>query len=373
MFLWGTYFTWLWIHVFRRDTEGNILAGHALLWADWSAHITYASVFAYRDPSDWFVSHPLYSQAKFSYPFVPDALSGLLMRMGVDIIPAFIIPSIVVTLLFLYVLFRFMVHFTHRVKAAFIAVCLFFFSGGLGFLYAIQTDGSQYNWYTHIPEHGVYFINFIVGEMLPQRTFLFGLPIALAIILLLEHIISAKRKSILAPSVIAGLLAGSLTVIHPHSLIVVFVVSSFYLLQYRHLFRRFLIYAATAGLIVSLFWLLFLVGSNTGSAPHLQLGWMANESNMLIFELLNFGILLPLGIYAAAKQRLLTHPLFMSGIFLFVACHFVSFQAWEWDNTKLFTYAYLFLLIPIAKYIVFLWEDHHRKIINKSSVLFLCV
>lgn len=373
MLVWGTYFIWLWVNVFRRDTDGNIVAGHSLLWADWSAHITYASVFAYRDPSDWFTAHPLFSQAKFSYPFVPDAVSGLLMRIGVDIIPAFVVPSILVTFAMLYVVFRFFLHFTQRVKATFIAICLFFLSGGFGFLYALQQYGTDYEWYTHIAEHGVYFINFIVGEMIPQRTFLFGLPIALSIILLLERIVSATQRPNSSISVLAGILAGSLAIIHPHSLIVVFVVSCFYLVKYYSYFKDFFIYAVTTAVLIGIYWLLFLNGSNSGSVPHLQLGWMAGDTNLIVFEVLNFGIFVPLGIYAAVKQKLHTHPLFMSGIFLFITCHIFSFQTWEWDNTKIFTYAYLFILIPITQFLVELWSNRRHKVIYKLSALTLAI
>lgn len=368
LFSWGSYFTWLWLNVFRYNSRGDIVTGYPIVWADWAAHLTYASVFAYRDPSDWFVSHPLYASTKFSYPFLPDAISGLLMRAGIDIVPAFVIPSILATIVLLYVLYRFAYHFTGRMTAAVLVICLFFFSGGLGFLFSGQVN-TPFDWFTYLPGHGVNFINFIVGEMIPQRSFLFGLSIALVIILILERIVAHTANKYLV--ILGGLLAGTLTVIHPHSLIVIIIVSAIYAICHRSRYRLFLLYAATSAILIGIYWVVFLNSSGAGHIPHWQPGWMASNYNFVVFELLNFGLLLPLGIYSAWKQHWLKHPLFISAVTIFITCHLFSFQAWEWDNTKIFTYAYLFLLIPIAKQIVS-WFGNHSSYINKFLAL-LCI
>lgn len=371
--VWGGYFTWLWLNIFRYDARGDIVAGHSIVWADWAAHLTYASVFAFRAPSDWFIAHPLFAGAKFSYPFLPDAISGLLMRAGLDVVPAFIIPSILATFALLYVFYRFTYHFTGRVKGALLVVSLFFTSGGFGFLYFLQSSGARYDWYTHLPEHGIYFINFIIGEMLPQRTFLFGLPIALTIILLIEKIVTVNKKKANYFSVIAGLLAGILSIIHPHSLIVVVFVSAAYAIRFRPHYKQFLLYAVIAGTCIGIYWLTLLHGSGSASMPYWRLGWMSQGYDFLTFELLNFGIIMPLGVYSAWRQKWLTHPLFIGSIFIFIVCHLVSFQAWEWDNTKLFTYAYLFLLLPIAKQLVAWWEVRNNKLQFKLSTIIFIV
>ncbi len=367
--LWGGYFTWLWVNVFRYNFKGDIVTGYPLIWADWASHLTYASVFAYRAPQDWFMAHPLFAGAKFTYPFLPDAISGLLMRVGVGVVPAFVVPSILMTLVFLYTLYRFMYYFTGRVKSAVIALSLFFVSGGLGFWYFLSERNVVHEWYTHIPERGIYFINFVVGEMLPQRNFMFGLPIALVIILILERIV-AKRASVLH-AILAGLLAGILTVVHPHSLIIVVVVSAVYLLRYPRQYGLFLWYAIIAGLGIGAYWFWLLLNSGSSSLPHWQLGWMSEGYNVLGFMLFNFGVLLPLGVYSAWRQKWLMHPLFLSAIGVFIVCHLVSFQVWEWDNTKLFTYSYLFLLIPIAVQLLAWWEQRHGYMKRLLAVVFI--
>lgn len=368
LILWGSYFTWFWLNVFRYNLRGDIVTGYPIIWADWAAHITYASVFAYRDPSDWFISHPLFAGTKFSYPFLPDAISGLLMRIGIDIIPAFIVPSIVATFVLIYVLYRFAYHFTVQATSAVLVVCLFFLSGGFGFLFAGQVN-NPYEWLTYLPLHGVHFINFIVGEMIPQRSFLFGLSIALVIILILERIVARTANKYLI--IAGGLLAGMLTVVHPHSLIVIIVVSAIYALCHRNRYKQFLLYAITSAVLIGIYWLVFLNHSGTGHVPHWQPGWMTADYNFVIFELLNFGLLLPLGIYSAWKQQWLKHPLFISGVVLFIICNLFAFQVWEWDNTKIFTYAYLFVLIPIAKQIAG-WLGNYSTY-TKRTIAILCI
>ena len=103
---WGVYFLYLWPKMLFWSAKG-IMAGWIGLWGDWAAHLSYASVFAYRPITNWFTAHPLYWDHKFTYPFAADAISGLLMRLGVDVVPAFVVPSIITTLFLLIALYAF--------------------------------------------------------------------------------------------------------------------------------------------------------------------------------------------------------------------------------------------------------------------------
>src|SRR5690606_37797458 len=116
----------------------GIWAGWINIWGDWAAHASYASVFAYRGPLDWFISHPLYKGVKFTYPFLADAISGWIMRLGFDMIAAFILPSIALSLIVLTVMYLFYAAILHSNKQAFLALSLNLTSGGLGFLWFIE-------------------------------------------------------------------------------------------------------------------------------------------------------------------------------------------------------------------------------------------
>ncbi|MCD8484503.1 hypothetical protein LRY60_02740 [Candidatus Woesebacteria bacterium] len=65
---WGGFFTLLWRDIFYWTKEG-ITAGWIGVWADWSVHVTYASVFAFRPWSMWLSSHPLFVGKKFTIHF----------------------------------------------------------------------------------------------------------------------------------------------------------------------------------------------------------------------------------------------------------------------------------------------------------------
>ena len=62
---------------FRSD---GIYAGHVNVWSDWSLHIGMARIFATKDPSEWFAYHPMYADGKFTYGFLTNLISGLMMR-----------------------------------------------------------------------------------------------------------------------------------------------------------------------------------------------------------------------------------------------------------------------------------------------------
>ncbi len=104
--IWGLYFGFLWPRMLFERSDG-LYAGWRTLWADWSVHFAYANVFAYRRIEDWFSTNPVFAGAGFHYPFLADGLSGLLMRAGMDLIPAFVIPSLIASLALVALLFVF--------------------------------------------------------------------------------------------------------------------------------------------------------------------------------------------------------------------------------------------------------------------------
>jgi hypothetical protein len=130
---WGGYFAWIWPRMFFERT-GGLVAGWRTLWADWAAHLAYAEVFAQRDPSQWLASHPLHATERFDYPFLADAISGLLMRAGLDRIDAFVWPSLLTSLLLVGLLYAFYARRLESAGRGLLALTLFFTNGGLGFL-----------------------------------------------------------------------------------------------------------------------------------------------------------------------------------------------------------------------------------------------
>ena len=78
---WGIYFLFLFIRVIKFNTDG-VSVSHVNVWSDWPLHISMVNIFAYKNPQDWFAYHPIYADGKFTYGFLTNFISGILIRVG---------------------------------------------------------------------------------------------------------------------------------------------------------------------------------------------------------------------------------------------------------------------------------------------------
>jgi hypothetical protein len=367
---WGLYFCLVWPAMLVERDDG-LYAGWRTIWADWAAHFAYANVFAYWPVGEWFSSHPLSATTAFDYPFLANAVTGLLMRAGFDRVPAFLVPSLLASLALVALLAAFYLLRLGRALPALVAMTLFFANGGLGFLrFAadLAADPSLQSLlvppreYTYLPAQHVEWINVVSSELLPQRNFLLGLPLALFVLIrICRHAASGFEAASVRRLIGLGLLASLLAVVHPHSLLALAFACAFLLLFDRGHLREWLVFAAAAGLS-SLLWLsLFYDGVTSRGFLAWQPGWLANpmgggRTPLLLFLWINWGIFLPLVAVSIVRVRGYRDPLVLAGLGLFLACFLVRFQPNEWDNTKLLTWAHLFLCIPVARYLARLWS-----------------
>ena len=100
-----------------------------------------------------------------------------------------------------------------------------------------------------------------------------------------------------------------------------------------------------------LVWL--VTGMARQDSIHWDLGWM-QEGNPILYWILNFGIMLPLMIACVCLgwKRQQDRPMIVAGAAWFVACLFISFARWEWDNTKLMIWCWMALLPFIWTHVV---------------------
>lgn len=380
---WGLYLTWLWPRMLFERSDG-LWAGWRTVWADWAAHFAYANVFAYRDARDWFTVHPLFATRSFDYPPVVDALSGLLMRAGLERSEAFLWPSAAASLLLVGLLHHFYARRLDSPALAFLASSLFFTNGGMGFLRfardlarepslpLLQVPPREYTW---LPQHHVEWINVVSSELLPQRAILLGLPLALALLLALggrEGLAAASRARL----AVLGLLAGLLPVVHPHSWLVLVVLCALLcLFDLRHL-RAWLGFAAAAALPSLLFAALLYGSGGEQRAAAWHPGWLSRAEHgggmpFALFLWLNWGVFLPLAVVAVVRLRSWRDPLVLGAIALFVASFLVKFQPNAWDNTKILTWAHLLLCMPVAAYLAHLAA--RRSLLARGSAALLVV
>lgn len=371
---WGGYFTLLWPRLWYWSEDG-LVAGWLGVWADWAVHATYASVFAWRPVNEWFLNHPLYLDRKFTYPFLADALSGWLLRIGFDWVNAFLIPSILMTLLLLVLMYIFFWNtfaqekISTSLSKAYLAVTLFLTSGGLGFWWFFQDWRQDFTWktllfppkeYTHIGEFKIEWINVVSGQLVPQRALLLGMIIALGIIVTLQHLekrhfSAVKWWQIFLLSVSTALLI----VTHMHTFIVlVFLCAVWFGLHWRS-WKFWVQYAIVAGLMsIPLFWSLY-GGEIDGGFFRFLPGWLANprskDVNWFWFWWLNWGMFLPLALWGTLAKYW-KNPVVLTGWIVWILSNLFLFQPYDWDNSKLLTWSYLFFALPVTDRLFWLWN-----------------
>ena len=84
---------------------------------------------------------------------------------------------------------------------------------------------------------------------------------------------------------------------------------------------------------------------------------------------MNWGLVLPLALWGTLQMRDYRHPMVIGGWVLFVLCNIIRFQPWNWDNSKLLTWSYLLLIIPVVRVLSFLWRTTRLDV--KGAAVFL--
>jgi hypothetical protein len=372
-------------------TPAAWLAHYLNTWSDWSSHASYATAFAYGHNLP--PQNPIYAGTPFRYPFGCDFASALLLAGGWDVPAALAWPSWAMTVLILSGLILWARRLTGGIGAGLIAVTLTLLGGGLGFWFFFG-DAARLgllNALAHIPRTydrfdppvNIQWYNPILSWYLPQRSFVFGAAIVMAVLLLvtpplqstpmlqwratLQRIGTSWRrwsiKSESAAFLVAGALAGTLPLFHVHALVALGMVA----LGWALLFPR----PAWAGffgimLLLAVPRLLLAVPGDPGAPPEHQyprllIGWMSGNDFPAWFWIKNTGLFWPLLLLALlsplalpARSRLLLAPF----VVIFVAANIVKFQPWDWDNTKLLVFWYLGSATAVGAVLVRLFQRH---------------
>ncbi|MFN2452576.1 MAG: hypothetical protein ABR541_09515 [Candidatus Dormibacteria bacterium] len=427
-------FAIIFAHTLRTE-RGALLAGFETVWADWSLHATTASSFVHGRglPPD----NPLLSGTPLRYPYLPDLQSALLLVLGSDLGAALAVPGFLLCVAISALVLSLGQRVTGSATAAVMALAVCILGGGLGFVGAAgdacarATPGGactvaalraeplrlpaaavataaglpglvadQHRAYDGLitpdaakPLPNMQWYTPLLAWWLPQRSFLFGFAAGLSVLTLVVVALSRAAPGWAAFGV-AGLITGSLPLVHVHTLIALAVVLP--LMALRHPRREWWLLAGLA-VVVALPRLLALAGGPRGTAavcntfPWLDPGWMsgvitpptgttcnhtpislrgvallpfqalrlAGDWHFWGFWVLNCGVLVPLSVVAAVGAGLRRLPAprlravgdrlvrpFGSGtvsfvlplLVVFVLANAVVFQSWEWDNTKLFVW-----------------------------------
>jgi len=454
-------------HALFPGRDGSITAGYSTVWADWSLHATAANSFVAGHnlpPQD-----PIFSGTPFRYPFVPDFSSSMLLVLGASLRFALEAPDVVLCVAATVLV----VSLAHRLAGSFaagvVAMAVVLLGGGLGFtglwwdactaagyqhaqcsaahlashpadtigvgtvvlrrsismiadqpraydgLLTAARDsplGSTHQWYTPL-----------LAWWLPQRTFVYGFAMVMAVLLLVETGLQ-RAPPAWSPFCVGGLLVGILPWMHVHSFFVLLMALPVAALLRR---RREWLALGGIGFVLALPRVVQLAlgghGSTTGpygddTFPYLQPGWMWNDDpswshvhfsfgvipSLLVqvarvalspgfwgFWLLNTGVLVPMCMVAVAGVLLWRVPQGwaraaaerVAGVFprpllcfclplllVFPVANVVVFQAWNWDNTKLLAYWQLAAALLTGVLVTSWWRARGWRAASATAMLF---
>ena len=387
LFAWTAYFYFVWRDMIVFDGN-SVRIGWIGVWGDWAAHFTQGSAFAYR--SLWITQHPLLVGAPYSYPYAVNWISGLLIRGGMEFFSAFVVPSYIYSIIFVIILALFYRVLFRSRAVAIMATSLFLLNGGLGFwwyLIEIKNNlslaavfGSRQE-FTHFSEKGIEGISVITSMMIPQRSFVFGFPIALCVAILIYKEIQKSHKDwSVKRFIIVGLVFGALPLLHTHSFLALGIVfACWFFVTFLHtkhkkesffhpLFCWVAFGAATlivAAPILLLFYRTTIVTTTSGTFIKWFPGWFVNSKgdhagmNWMWWWILNWGLTLPLGIVGwflmSKKKKLIIAPFFV----LFILLNLFLFQPYIWDNTKFLVWASLGISGSAAYTVRWLFTKKH--------------
>jgi hypothetical protein len=341
-------------------TPQGLLAGGPWSYADWAAHLTYAGSFVYGHnfPPDF----PVDPGHRMAYPFMIDLLAAALVPLGASLTSALVLSSALLALAFPAVMYLAGVRLVGSRGGAALAVAVFSLSGGLGFLVLlddIRRTGltaltHPAGLLTQNADRNDQWLNPVLAWLLPQRSILFGLSLALIAMAVLWMALRGGAAAGLArwaPFAFAGAVTGLTPLFHLHAYGTAVALSVFWAVisprrEWLAFFGPALLLGAPAAL--------WMVGGGA-AALHVQVWWLANSGGHhdgpVWFWLQNTSLLVPATAVAFVWRGVLPAgvALHLAPIWLwFLVPNFLVFQPWDWDNTKFFAYWALFGALPVG-------------------------
>jgi hypothetical protein len=335
--------------IFVANDQVRVISPNNL--GDICLHLTHINYLA-SGPHFW-PENPIFVFDKLRYPIGLNVFNAELKLVGIEPKLGIILVGLVGSLLTLRALFLFNGSF---------GVAAFLFNGGLaGFLffqsYALKDYQADMAWKS-IP----------LAMFVTQRGLLYAVPAGLLLLYHWRTTLLDRRPEGGIPAWAEWLLYWSMPLFHLHT----FLFLSFLLLwwflfgdpNWRSHFLRLILLS----LIPATFCVYVVTGFAKTGAIGWKPDWMAGPKDApWWFWLQNFGLFLPasfaLLIYLLipakplardAKQRV--RLLFFPATAVFIACSVIKFAPWEWDNTKLFFWAYLVMMFCLWEAFLVKWH-----------------
>lgn len=395
---WGSYCTVLFSRLLSFKNDG-LYAGHEHVWSDWALHIGMVKIFASRSPLNWFAHHPLYANGKFTYGFLTNFISGMLLRIGLPLDLALLLPSVFYCILLIIGLYFLAYQLLQKKNAAVVAVCLFFLSSGLGFVTfigefirqpSVQALAYPARYFSRIDQYDYYSGNIWVGLLVPQRAFLLGMTVGVISLNCLLYGFAHLRKRRTAPAarwwfLAAGVSAGILPITHMHSFIVMIILGAVLCFTQLKWWKNWLWYVVPAGIFSCFLYFVFISGGiETENFMQVLIGWTVNGNvvDWLMMWWRLWGLTIPVALmgigmwcFSVYQKKPLRLPIGLTVsvgfISIFLLANIVLFQPIRWDNTKLFFWSYFGFSLLAAYFLDWLWKWHHATKVIAMMIFFV--
>ena len=336
-------FLWL---VFRVDDSIAVLSPNNL--GDLSLHLTYVRYFAAGVP--FWPENPIFSGEPLTYPLGMDLFNSLLTLVGVDLLRGFIWAGLIGSVCAAAALWNW--------GRAF-AVASFLFAGGLfGFEFLRTRELLDY-------QSEAAWKSLPLALFVTQRGLLYALPAGLLLLASWrQRFLEKKPGPCSRPLWGEALLYASMPVFHLHTFIFLSVVAAtiFFLMPGS---RRNLGLVVGAAFLPATLQVWCVTGHFRGASMlGWNPGWMQGDDPFFTFWLMNFGVwplLVGTLIFRITRHRLREAAVFVApAVAIFLACCFVKFAAWEWDNTKLMLWSYLVIQPWLWNELLARWPEWAR-------------
>lgn len=417
-YLFFLFLFWFFFQRAMMETANGIFIGSSHNLGDLPFHL--GAIFSFTDGGNFPPENPSFAFAKFTYPFIVDLIAASFVTFGARVSDAFLVQNVFLAFSLLVVFECFVFKFTNNRLAAKLAPALLFFCGGVGFLWffkdALRAPEGFYNYLWHLPidytiredkfHFGNSLFSFRWGDslttlFLTQRSLLLGMPLTIVVLQKIWEIFSSVKGETrdaqsktedfksrledcetenLTAHFVVGVLAGTLPLVHTHSLVVLFFVCACLFFFRLDKWREWLAFGAGVAVVAipELLW------ATTGSATRFgvfadwHFGWDSRGENIFAFWATNLGLFIPLlalGIYLVAdrdadsnaktsgKQTyrlpLTTYHLifYLPFLLLFIICNVARLAPWEWDNIKILIYWFVGSIPFVALLLARLWES----------------
>lgn len=336
---------------------------------------------------------PTYAGAAFTYPFLVDYLSGMLVLVGASLRQALMLPNLVLGAALIGVLWRFGAALTRDRIVAWLTPLLVLLGGGLGWVMLLEDarTGSgglvgallaPAHDFTILPDTVWRWGNAITTLLVTQRSLLLGLPLTVVALTLFWLALATTttpeaRRLRIKRLAVAGLATGALVLGHTHSFVVLlgtgFLLGLLFAEWRDGRWRGWVVYLAACALVAAPSALLLVADSSASAGTFfgIELGWDRGTTDPITFWVLNTGLFIPLLGVALLAGRVPwgAGPPLVDGRLLrfwlpfvawFVIPNVVKLAPWTWDNIKVLFYWWVGSAPLVALAIAALWRGRWR-------------